>query len=162
MVGGRLMSPSAPVATPLLNSGQAVTSADAPPPGACCTSVRYCQTLSPLCSAAVKAAQQVRQMVALKASAKVNRKKKHSIYRMHPAHLSMREVKVDCCVLLLGQAASQAQRGESHRLGRQRLHGPCAWPGPHQQLWHDKRYREPAATADTEEDGAGRGRQQES
>lgn len=72
-----MMSPSAPVATPLWNSGQAVTSADAPPPGACCTSVRDCQTLSPLCSAAVMAAQQVRQTVVLKASTKVNRKKQH-------------------------------------------------------------------------------------
>ena len=85
---GQLVCPSAPVATPLWNSGQAVTSADAPPPGACCTSPRYCQTVSHVCSATVKAAQQVKQTALLKASntalslimGQISGKSKHSIH----------------------------------------------------------------------------------
>ena len=86
------------------------------------------------CSAIIKAAQQVRQIVMMKATntalsltwSKVDLGKKQSMDAF--AHLSMREVKVDCRILLLGQAPSQAQRGEGHRLCRQGLHGPCAWP----------------------------------
>ena len=88
---GRLVSPSAPVATPLWNSGQAVTSADAPPPGACCASAHHYQTQPHECSATLKSAQELMLVLSLKDFATilnltqtvVDRAKRHSIHWMH-------------------------------------------------------------------------------
>ena len=65
---GRLVSSRAPVATPLWNSGQAVTSADAPPPGACCASAHHCQIQPYECSATLKTAQKLMLILSLKDS----------------------------------------------------------------------------------------------